>query len=85
MWLVERHLKALKAFVRKRSRPEGSMVEGYMLYQSTVYFSEYLPQVVGDMDVSLLWDANTTNKFKGEVLLGKGRWRKVKGKIVYCT
>jgi hypothetical protein len=84
MWLVERHLKALKAFVRQRSRPEGSMVEGYMLYQSTVYFSEYLPQVVGDMDVPLLWDANTTNKFKGEVLLGKGRWRKVKGKIVYC-
>ena len=26
MWMVERHLKSLKAFVRKRARPKGSMV-----------------------------------------------------------
>ena len=55
------------------------MVEGYMLYQSIMYFSDYLPQIVGDMDVLLFCDANSTNKFKGKVLLGKGRWRKVKG------
>ena len=30
MWMVERQLKSLKAFVRQRARPEGSMVEGYM-------------------------------------------------------
>ena len=84
MWVVERHLKELKYFVMQRSCPEGSMVEGNILYQSTVYFSEYFPQVVGDMDVPLLWDANFTNKFKGEVLYGKGRWIKVKGKSLYC-
>jgi hypothetical protein len=85
MWLVERHLKALKDFVRQRSCPKGSMVEGYMVYQSMVYFSEYLPQVVGDINVPLLWDVNSTNKFEGEVLLGKGRWRKVKGIRFYCN
>ena len=27
MWMVERHLKILKALVRQREHPEGSMVE----------------------------------------------------------
>ena len=39
MWMVERHLKSLKVFVRERACPEGSMVQGYMLYQSMVYIS----------------------------------------------
>jgi hypothetical protein len=39
MWMVERHLKSLKALVRQRARPEGSMVEGYMVYESMVYIS----------------------------------------------
>jgi hypothetical protein len=39
MWIVERHLKSLKALVRQRARPECSMVEGYMVYQSMVYIS----------------------------------------------
>ena len=43
MWMVERHLKSLKALVRQRARPEGSMVEGYVVYQSMVYISHYLP------------------------------------------
>ena len=36
MWMVERHLKSLKAFVRQRERHEGSMVQVYMVYQSIV-------------------------------------------------
>ena len=32
MWMVERHLKLLKALVRQRSFLEGSMVEGYIVY-----------------------------------------------------
>jgi hypothetical protein len=39
MWIMERHLKSLKAFFRKRERLEGSMVDGYMVYQSLVYIS----------------------------------------------
>jgi hypothetical protein len=40
--MVERHLKSLKALVRQRARPEGSMVEGYRVYQTLVYISDYL-------------------------------------------
>jgi hypothetical protein len=40
MWMVERHLKSLKIFVRQRLCPKGSMGEGYMVYQSSVYISE---------------------------------------------
>ena len=54
MCLVERHLKALKGFSRQRAHLEGSMVEEYMLYQSNIYFSGYLHQIEGDMDVAPL-------------------------------
>jgi hypothetical protein len=46
MWMVDRHLKSLKALVRQRARHEGSMVEGYMVYQSMVYISQYLPKLI---------------------------------------
>jgi hypothetical protein len=36
MWMVQRHLKSLKDLVRQRACPEGSMVEGYMVYESMV-------------------------------------------------
>jgi hypothetical protein len=39
MWMVEMHLKSLKALVRQITHPEGSMVEGYLVYQSMVYIS----------------------------------------------
>jgi hypothetical protein len=42
MWMVERQLNSLKAFVRQRACPEGSMVEGYMAYQCMVYINQYL-------------------------------------------
>ena len=48
-----------------------------------VYFSEYLSQVVGDINVPLHWVVNPINKFEWEVLLGKGIWIKVKGTIFY--
>jgi hypothetical protein len=79
MWMVERHLKSLKDFVRQRACLEGSMVEGYMVYQSLVYISQYLPKLATYMNVPLIWDVNSINKFEGEVMLGKGRMRKVKG------
>jgi hypothetical protein len=79
MWMVERHLKSLKDFVRQRACPEGSMVEGYMVYQSLVYISQYLPKLATGMKVPRIWDVNSINRFEGEVLGGKGRMRKVKG------
>ena len=42
MWMVERRLKFLKALVRQRAHPKGSMMEGYMVFQAMVYIVEYL-------------------------------------------
>jgi hypothetical protein len=39
MWMVERHLKSLKALVRQRESLESSMVGGYMVDESMVYIS----------------------------------------------
>jgi hypothetical protein len=39
MWMVERTLKSLKALVKQRACLEGSMLEGYKVYQSMVYIS----------------------------------------------
>jgi hypothetical protein len=45
MWMVERHLKSLKEFVRQRVCPKGSRVEGYMVYQFSLYIIQYLPKL----------------------------------------
>ena len=68
MWMVERHLKSLKAFVRQRARPKGSMVEGYVVYQSMVYISNYLPILVAPAmnAVDFIWDVNCIKKFEVE-------------------
>jgi hypothetical protein len=79
MWMVERNLKSLKSFARQREHLESSMVEGYMVYQSLVYISQYLPKLATGMNVPHIWDVNSINEFEGEVLVRKGRMRKVKG------
>jgi hypothetical protein len=79
MWMVERHLKSLKVLVRERACPEGSMVEGYMVYQSMVYISQYLPKLaVPTMHtMDRIWDVNSIKKFEDqEYLLGQGRMKK---------
>jgi hypothetical protein len=45
MWMVEKHLKSFKAFVRQRACPKGSMVEGHIVYQSLMYISQYFPKL----------------------------------------
>jgi hypothetical protein len=69
--MVERHLKSIKALVRQRECPEGSMVEGYMLYQSMVYISQYLPKIATNMHVDRIWDVNSIKNFEGSTYWGK--------------
>jgi hypothetical protein len=68
MWMVERHLKSLKALVRQKERPKGSMVEGYMVYESMVYISEYLPKLVVQAmhAMDCIWDVNSIRKIEGQ-------------------
>ena len=83
MWMVERHLKYLKALVRQRARPEGSMVEGYMVYQTMVYISQYSSTMGKSINVlDRIWDVNSMKKFEGEHLSGKGTMRKVRCKYI---
>ena len=79
MWMVERNLKELKAHFRQRARLEGSMVQGYIIYQSMVYISQYLPNLAKNINLPHTSHVNSINKFEGEVMLAKGRKRKVKG------
>jgi hypothetical protein len=81
MWMVERHLKLLKALVRQRARPEGSMAEGYMVYESMVYISQYPPKLAAQSihAMDCIWDVNSIKKIEREQLLGKGTMKKVRG------
>ena len=55
------------------------MVEGHMVYQYLVYISQYLPKLSAKiMKVPQIWDVNSIKKIEGEVLVRKGRMRKVK-------
>jgi len=84
MWMVERHLKSLKALVRKRACPEGSMVEGYMVYQTLVYISDYLPDLGRKINMHCNWSGFNNDKIlEVEVLVGNGKMRKVKGIILF--
>ena len=40
MFPIERYLNVLKRFVKQKDRPEGSMLQGHMLFKSTVYLTE---------------------------------------------
>ena len=64
-------------------------MEGYVVYESMVYISHYLTILaVPTMDVvDCIWDVNSIKQFEGEHLLGKGRMKKVRGKIfiIYNT
>jgi hypothetical protein len=85
MWMVERHLKSLKVLARQRAHPMGSIVEGYMVYQSMVYISHYLPKLVAPtmQVVDRIWDVNSIKKFEDqEHMLGKGRIKKMRGNIL---
>ena len=55
------------------------MVEGYMVYQTMVYISEYLSKFVANIHVDHIWDPNSNEKFEGEYLMGEGGLRRVIG------
>ena len=72
-WMVERHLKFMKSLVRQRAHPEGSMLEGYMIYQKMLYVNKYLPLLASNLNLRRIYDPDSNHKFEGEQLKGKGR------------
>ena len=69
----------MKGLVRQQAHAEGSMMEGYMIYQNMFYVSEYLSILVSKLNLRRICDLDSNQKFEGEQLKGKGRLRKVKG------
>eukprot|EP00268_Persea_americana_P047012 TRINITY_DN48698_c2_g1_i1.p1 TRINITY_DN48698_c2_g1~~TRINITY_DN48698_c2_g1_i1.p1 ORF type:complete len:142 (+),score=12.79 TRINITY_DN48698_c2_g1_i1:87-512(+) len=45
MYPIERCLHTLKSYVRNRGRPEGSMAEGYLSEECSIFCSRYLHEV----------------------------------------
>ncbi|KAH0652897.1 hypothetical protein KY289_030575 [Solanum tuberosum] len=43
MYPIERFLRTLKCYVRNRNQPEGSIAEGYIVEESIIFCSRYLP------------------------------------------
>ena len=66
MWMVERHLKFMKGLVRQRGHVEGSMMEGYMVYQNMLYVSEYLPKLASKLNLRRICDPDSNNYFEWE-------------------
>ncbi len=74
--MVGRHLKSLKALVRERACPTGSMVEGYMVYRTMFYITQDI--LIFPISINVLdhiWDVKFINKFEVEV----ARWSGVSG------
>ena len=78
LWMVDGNLNSLKDF-GQRECTKSPIVQGYMAYQSMVYISKYLQNLAKNINLPHIWHVNSINKFEGEVMLGKGRMRKVKG------
>ena len=55
------------------------MMEGYTVYQNMLYVSEYLFNLVSNLNLHRICDPKSNNNFEGEHLKGKGRLTKVKG------
>ena len=69
----------MKVLVRQRAHTEGSMMEGYTIYQNMLYVSEYLPFLASKLNLRRICDPESNHKFEAEQLKGKCISRKVKG------
>ena len=65
MFPVEHYLKVLKKIVKQKAHPDGSMLQGYMLFKSIVYLTELCNEL--NIEEPQLWDSNQSEKFEGHV------------------
>ena len=80
MFFLERYMKKLKGFVRQREKPEGSMAEGYISYESLYYTSEYIKQIY-NIPGAVIWDDEMDeDKREGELLQTSGKRCLIKSK-----
>ena len=56
-WILflERYMKNLKGFIQQREKLEGSIVEGYIVYESFFHASEYIKKTNTHLGI-VVWD-----------------------------
>ncbi|XP_077232589.1 uncharacterized protein LOC143869927 [Tasmannia lanceolata] len=67
MYPIERYLFTLKSYVRNRSRPEGSIAEGYLANECLTFCSRYLQSVETRFNRPLRNDDNRAHALEEEV------------------
>ena len=68
MFFLERYMKNMKRFVQQRDKPEGSMEEGYILYGSFYYASEYIKKINHTLGTPIWDNQRDEDKREGELL-----------------
>ena len=75
-------MKKLKGFVQQWEKPEGSMAEGYISYESFYYASEYIKQI-DNRPSAVIWDDERDEyKREGELLQTNGKRCLIKSKRI---
>ena len=77
MFPIERYLKVLKKIVKQKAHPEGSKLQKYLFFKSTVYLTELCNEL--NIEGPQLWDSNQSEKFEGHVFIGRAKTREIKG------
>ena len=70
----------IKRFCSTKGKPEGSMAEGYISYESLYYASEYIKQIDIILGVVIWDDERDEDKREGELLQTNGKKRLIKSK-----
>ena len=78
-------MKKSKGFVRQMVKPEGSMVEGYVIYELFYYASEYIKKI-DDTIGEVVWEEQLDEeKMEGEPPKMNGKRCMIKSKpLIFC-
>ena len=63
----------LKGFIRQSEKFKGSMAEGYIVYDSFYYASDYIKQIENTPRIVIFDDKHDEDKREGELLETKGK------------
>jgi hypothetical protein len=80
-----RYMKKLKGFFRKMEKLEGSMKEGYIVYESFYYASEYIKKIDNTTEAFVWDDHQDEEKMEGTLLQMNGKRYLINSKsIIFC-
>ena len=72
---MEMYLGTLVRYVRDKSRPEAGMASGYAVDEALGFYTEYFS--LYQHTKRRVWDAEEEMRDSGELLLGKGRFKRL--------